>query len=80
VGSALIGWGTRIADKEGVSCWVHSLDNGRVAIQKMGFEEAGRLEVGLDDFSGAVRNEEREDGKWGKYVFRYMRRDAAPKS
>jgi hypothetical protein len=27
----------------------------------------------LDDFAGTVRNEEREYGKGGNFVFRYMR-------
>lgn len=51
---------------------------GWTAFKKMRFGEVGRLEVELEDFSGTARNEEREDGKWGKYVFRYMRRDEVP--
>jgi hypothetical protein len=34
------------------------------------------LEVDLDEFKGSVGNEEREDGMWGRYMFRYMRREA----
>ncbi|KAE9373444.1 hypothetical protein N431DRAFT_406943 [Stipitochalara longipes BDJ] len=80
VGSALIRWGTSIADAEGVYCWVSSSDGGWTAFQKSKFGEVGRLEVELDDFAGAVKNKEVEDGKWGKYVFRYMRRDAVSQS
>lgn len=80
VGSALIRWGTSIADAEGVYCWVSSSDGGWTAFQKMGFGEVGRLELELDNFSGAVRNEEREDGRWGNYVWRYMRRDVVAQS
>lgn len=75
VGSALIRWGTRIADAEGVYCWVSSSDGGWTAFQKSGFAEVGRLEVELDNFAGSAKNEEGDDGKWGNYVFRYMRRD-----
>jgi predicted N-acetyltransferase YhbS len=80
IGSALIKWGTSIADVEGAHCWVSSSDGGWTAFKKSGFGEVGRLEVDLDDFAGAVRNEFREDGKWGNYVFRYMRRDVVPQS
>jgi hypothetical protein len=74
VGLALIRWGTEKADKDGVFCWVHSSDGGQFAFQKAGFEEIERLEVDLDEFATAPRKgvEGMEDGKWGKYVFRYM--------
>lgn len=64
VGSALIGWGTEKADKEGVFCWVHSSDGGHVAFGKAGFMEVERLVVDLDEFA--------EEKRWGEYVFRYM--------
>jgi hypothetical protein len=44
--------------------------------RKGGVGEVGRLDVELDDFAGEVRNEEGDDGRWRKYVFRYMRREA----
>jgi hypothetical protein len=76
IGSALIKLGTEITDSEGVYCWVSSSDKGRRAFQKMGFREVGRLSVGLDEFADeGLRNELREDGKWGDYHFRYMRRE-----
>jgi predicted N-acetyltransferase YhbS len=75
IGSGLIRWGTSIADKEGVYSWVHTSDNGRLAFQKMGFREVRKLEVELDDFAGTMWNEEREDERWGRYIFRYMRHD-----
>lgn len=34
----------------------------------------------LDKYAGEVRNEESEDGRWGIYVFRYMRREARGRS
>jgi GNAT superfamily N-acetyltransferase len=77
VGSALIKWGTEIADREGVYCWVSSSDKGWGAFQKMGFREVERLSINLDDFADeGIRNERREDGKWGDYTFHYMRREA----
>jgi len=80
IGSSLISWGTRIADREGAFCWVHSSDGGFGAFEKSGFEEVGRLSVDLDEFAEeGVGNEEREDGRWGMYVFRYMRREAVGK-
>ena len=69
-GIGLIRWGTSIADAEGVS------DKGWTAFQKGGVGEVGRLDVELDDFAGEVRNEEGGDGRWRKFVFRFMRREA----
>ena len=71
VGSALLRWGTKKADEDGVFCWVHSSEGGQFIYQKEGFEEIERLEVDLDEFA-EVKREGVEDGKWGKYVFRYM--------
>lgn len=59
VGSALIRWGTNIADEEGVYCWVFSSNQGWVAFQKLGFGEVGRLEVELDEFAEELRNQQR---------------------
>lgn len=59
-------------------CWVHSSDKGWKIFEVEGFGEAGRLEVDLDEFAGGVRNDMREGegGRWGKCVFRYMKRPA----
>jgi hypothetical protein len=44
----------------------------------LGFE-VGRLSINLHGFaSEELRNEQKEDGKWGGYHFRYLRRDAQP--
>lgn len=69
VGSALMGWGTERADKEGVFCWVHSSDGGEVFYEKMGFEEVERFVVDLDEYAEGRRD---GSGKWGEYVFMYM--------
>jgi GNAT superfamily N-acetyltransferase len=70
IGSALIKWRTEITDSEGVYCWVSSSDKGWRAFQKMGFREVGRLSVDLDGFADeGLRNELREDGKWGTTIF-----------
>ncbi|KAF7965078.1 hypothetical protein HWV62_45767 [Athelia sp. TMB] len=72
VGSALIRWGTAQADLDEVSCWVHSSDSGWKAFEKNGFKEHRRLELELDEYADKPR--EGGDGKWGKYIFRYMQR------
>lgn len=72
VGTALIQWGTKKADRDGVTCWVHSSDGGWRAFEKNGFKEDRRLELDLDEYADQPRKG--EDGKWGKYIFRYMQR------
>jgi L-amino acid N-acyltransferase YncA len=79
-GSLLISYGTDIADARKVHCWVSSSDSGYRVFQKGGFEEVGRLELDLDLFAEAgCKNQAREDGKWGEYCWRYMRREARSK-
>jgi predicted N-acetyltransferase YhbS len=84
VGRALIRWGTRLADEKGVICWVHSSDRGWRVFEKEGFGEVGRLSVELDEYAGGVRSDGSEggggNGKWGRYVWRYMVRPARPLS
>ena len=83
VGSSLINWGTSIADAHGVFCWVSSSDGGYRVFEKAGFREVGMLAVELDEFAvdvdgERVRNPDAkgEDGKWGMYTWRWMKRDA----
>ena len=76
IGSSLIAYGTSVADERGVFTWVSSSDAGYKAFEKQGFKEIGRLELDLDDFAeDGVRNEMTKDGKWGRYVWRWMKRD-----
>jgi GNAT superfamily N-acetyltransferase len=76
VGSALLNWGTEVADEAGVYIWVHSSDNRPAvrAYQKHGFEVVGTLDVDLDEYSPAPPPGEGEGQLWGHYVFRYMKR------
>jgi ribosomal protein S18 acetylase RimI-like enzyme len=77
VGTALLKWGTGIADKFGVFAWVHSSDDEAAwkLYQKHGFEIAGILDVDLDEYAPAPPPiEEGEGAVWGRYVFRYMKR------
>lgn len=69
VGSALIGWGTKKADEDGVFCWVHASDGGHRAFAKAGFQVIDSLEIDLDAF--AVGRRENGD-KWGTYTLRMM--------
>ena len=74
VGTALMRWGTASADADGVFCWVHSSESAHSFYAKEGFETVGALEVDLDEFAPGPSDEENGDGKWGHYVFRYMKR------
>ena len=74
VGQAMIKWGTDQADETRVYSWVSSSQGGATAFAKAGFEEIGHLTVNLNDYSDGVRNPETEDGKWGEYTFRTMKR------
>ncbi|KAK9385141.1 hypothetical protein V1515DRAFT_609017 [Lipomyces mesembrius] len=74
VGSALIRWGTEKADADGVFCWVHASEAGHKVFAREGFKEVGTLEVDLDEFAPAPREDEDGNGEWGRYTFRYMRR------
>lgn len=82
LGSALMSYGTEYADRKGVYSWVSASPAGAAMFAKRGYVEVGRHEVDLDldeyavgDDGGRVRNEEREDGGWGVYCWRWMRRE-----
>jgi GNAT superfamily N-acetyltransferase len=79
IGSSLIRCGTHIADEQGVYCWVSSSDGGYKAFEKAVFDELGWLSLNLDVFADGVKNEGGENGKWGEYIWRYMRREASTK-
>jgi len=77
IGSALLRWGTDHADKNGVFCWVHSSESAWPAYAKSGFDVVETLDVDLDEYAiGPPPQKELEGapGKWGHYIFRYMKR------
>lgn len=71
ISSALLKWGTSIADATNVFIWVHSSEGAWGMYTKSGFEVVGMLEVDLDEYAPSPP----EDGtdKWGHYVWRYMK-------
>ncbi|KAE9362624.1 hypothetical protein N431DRAFT_551128 [Stipitochalara longipes BDJ] len=74
VGRALMEWGFRRADEDGVFAWVHSSEMAWRAYRACGFEVVRELRLILDDYAEgeAVGKGPEEGGKWGIYVFRYM--------
>ncbi|KAK3360653.1 putative GNAT family acetyltransferase [Lasiosphaeria hispida] len=74
VGSALLKWGTDIADAhDGAFAWVHSSAGAWRAYEKAGFRTVRTLDVDLDEYAPVPAPADRyEGGKWGRYVFRYM--------
>jgi GNAT superfamily N-acetyltransferase len=72
IGSALMEWGTKVADEEKIFCWVHAPDGSHIFYEKHGFEEVGELTVDLDEFATQPAPDNR--GIWGQYTFRYMKR------
>ncbi|CAO3564796.1 unnamed protein product [Mortierella alpina] len=76
VGTALMRWGTAAADEAGVYMWVHSSESAHTFYAKEGFEVVGTLDVDLDEYALAPPPPEHDtmNGKWGHYVFRYMKR------
>jgi GNAT superfamily N-acetyltransferase len=72
IGSALMEWGTRLADEDKKFCWVHASDGSHMFYEKHGFEKVGELTVDLDEF--ATRPAPDNGGLWGQYTFRYMTR------
>ena len=74
VGTALLRWGTANADADGVFCWVHSSESAHTFYAKEGFVTVGILEIDLDEFALGPLEGVGGDGKWGRYVFRYMKR------
>ncbi|KAJ5719704.1 hypothetical protein N7493_007282 [Penicillium malachiteum] len=75
VGGSLLNWGIQQADAAGVFIWVHSSESAWRMYQKHGFEIVGTLDVDLDQYTTtAAIDNKGEAGKWGLYVFRYMKR------
>lgn len=74
VARALLEFGTRKAQEDGVFAWVHSSEAGWKAYEASGFEIVRELVIDLDEYAEgpAVGKGPREDGKWGHYKFRYM--------
>lgn len=71
VGSALLKWGTDVADKANVFIWVHSSEGAAGAYEKSGFKVIGELDVDLDEFAPNPPTDGTD--KWGHYVFKYMK-------
>ncbi|KAK5715807.1 hypothetical protein LTR17_016638 [Elasticomyces elasticus] len=74
IGSLLIEWGTKTADRLGAFSWVHSSEAGWRFYEKHGFKEVDHLTVNLDDW--AV-NAPEEQKRWGEYTWRYAVRQCA---
>ncbi|KIJ53690.1 hypothetical protein M422DRAFT_25504 [Sphaerobolus stellatus SS14] len=77
VGSALLRWGTENADKAGVFCWVHSSDSAWRTYARGGFEVIAKLDIDLDEYATSPppsKELEGSEGKWGHYVFKWMKR------
>ncbi|KAK0614652.1 acyl-CoA N-acyltransferase [Immersiella caudata] len=73
VGSALLKWGTDLADKHKSYAWVHSSAGAWRAYANAGFKVVRVLDVDLDEYAPVSAPVERyPGGKWGHYVFRYM--------
>ncbi|KAI0506836.1 acyl-CoA N-acyltransferase [Xylaria bambusicola] len=84
IGTALLSHGNTIADERGLSIWVHSSHQAYNAYIKAGFETRRELRIELDDYAprpprdgeltmAALAGRD-EDGRWGRYVIRYMER------
>lgn len=77
IGGALLGTLNRVADRAGVHIWVHSSEPGWQAYHKAGFDVVETLDVDLDEYAPVSPPDWyicEEEGKWGHYVFRYMKR------
>ncbi|KAF7561043.1 hypothetical protein G7046_g3098 [Stylonectria norvegica] len=77
IGSQLLNWGTKQADRKGAVSWVHSSEAGWPFFAKHGFKEVERLTVDLDEWSIRPPPRDgvtRDRAKWGEYSFRYMLR------
>ncbi|KAI1456427.1 acyl-CoA N-acyltransferase [Annulohypoxylon moriforme] len=80
VGGALMRHGNDIADKLGLSIWVHSSHQAYEAYKKFGFRAVKELDIDLDEYAPRKPQEgeaimgEKGSGKWGRYVIRYMER------
>ncbi|KAJ9629085.1 hypothetical protein H2204_009025 [Knufia peltigerae] len=67
IGSELLQWGIRLADSELLSIWVHSSEDGWNLFASKGFEEIGRLQLDLGEYT-------KDDSLnlSDPYVYRYM--------
>lgn len=80
IGRALIQRGNEIADKLGISIWVHSSHQAYDAYRKCGFKTMRVLDVDLDEYAPRPpRDDEPVMGdkgceKWGRYIIRYLER------
>jgi GNAT superfamily N-acetyltransferase len=83
VGSTLLRWGTRRADRVGARCYVHASEAGWPVFRHHGFVEVDSLTVDLDEWAvsppppelaGVVEN---GVDKWGTYTFQYGCREPA---
>ncbi|KAI0893772.1 acyl-CoA N-acyltransferase [Annulohypoxylon nitens] len=80
VGGALLRYGNAMADKLGLSIWVHSSHQAYEAYKKHGFETVRELNIDLDEYAprGPQEGEEvmgeKGSKKWGRYIIRYMER------
>ncbi|PHH59922.1 hypothetical protein CDD81_2381 [Ophiocordyceps australis] len=80
VGSALIQHGNALADQLRLPIWVHSSHQAFEAYRKFGFEVVRELDIDLDEWAprgpreGEAVMGNKENGKWGRYVIRYMKR------
>lgn len=73
VGSALLRWGTKFCDDNGVFAWVHSSEPAWRMYEKSGFQIIRALDIDLDEYAPMPPPNEGPDAKWGHYVFRYMK-------
>jgi len=61
-GSALVKWGTDLADELGLPCYLESSPSGYNMYKKHGFESIEVLDLNIGDLYGAVRN---DGDNWG---------------
>jgi GNAT superfamily N-acetyltransferase len=73
IGSALLKWGTDVADERGIFIWVHSSEAGVKAYEKAGFEPIGSLDIDLDEYAPRPPPEEVGGDIWGHYVLTYLK-------
>ncbi|KAN0098249.1 hypothetical protein V8E51_013912 [Hyaloscypha variabilis] len=77
VGRALMEWGLRRVEEDGVFAWVHSSESAWRAYQACGFEVVRELRLELDDYAEgeAVGRGPESEGRWGSYVFSDVYKD-----
>lgn len=72
VGSALLRFGTKFCDENGVFAWVHSSEMAWKAYEKSGFQVIRSQDCDLDAYAPMPPPNEGPDAKWGHYILRYM--------